>query len=463
MLTETLEKYLKALPDPNIIVALSGGADSVALLISCCDARDQLRLRGLDIAVHSYHLNHCLRGDMANRDHRFCGELSAANSVVFHSDEIDVQRLAGEWGISFESAGRRARYAGLEKLSKKLGVATVFTAHHSGDSAETFFINLFRGAGTDGLAGVPRTRKIGDTIIIRPLLDFTKQQILDFLISRDQKWMEDHTNEDSVYLRNRIRNKLIPLIEEEFGLDALKKITDAADNLATDKEYLNEMADEILREALKAGLKDGMLDVESIKFRGFHSIHRVLVPRLLKKSSEILMGSGQNIGRAQILAITGNKNPRARFEIGTGAARLDVIFRGDDLYIQKKSVAGKLRKTAPHPHGYGDLNVFKTWKADGKVDCRKYSGSRAAVDLEKIRGEIKVRTWQEGDSFVPLGMNGTKKLQDFFTDLKICEEERRSIAIVCDAEKIIWVAGLRISQLVKVNPDTEKILVLEFE
>ena len=217
----------------HVLVAVSGGADSVAMLL----ALDELkRLLGIRLTVA--HLNHHIRGNEAKKDAEFVRKLAAGLKIPFVGGDADVPRLAKSRGLSIEMAAREARYEFLADAARKKGADVIATAHTADDQAETVLLKLCRGAGSRGLSGIPRETTINGVRVVRPLLDVTRVEIESFLRRKKQAWREDRTNRDTAYLRNRVRHELLPMLESKLNPGIREALLRTADILREEDDLL---------------------------------------------------------------------------------------------------------------------------------------------------------------------------------------------------------------------------------
>lgn len=415
-----------------VLVALSGGADSVALLLGLLERKDEGAIIGLAAA----HLHHGIRGTEADEDESFVRSLCNSLEIPLISDRIDVPSIAEQNGISLELAARNERYAFLEKARIATGCQLIALGHHRDDQAETVLMHLLRGSGTDGLAGM----RFRSGRLIRPLLMTPKSDILSYLASRNQDFRSDSSNRSYDATRNRVRLYVMPVLET-INPSAKKTLSDAAFHVAEDVDYLDSLADEALR---TAGCNRNKL----------LSLPRPIRLRVLKRLLPY-----EDYTRADLLRLdsllSGQTGNRVTLKSGiiawVDATSLRFDRLGSDSFFVPLSGCGKVR--LPN----GTLSV-------SAADCAVFptNGFDAFVDADRIRGETFVRSPQSGDRFTPFGMHGSKLLSDYLTDRKVPRYER-NVPLVCDEDGILFVAGYTVDERMRVCASTEHILHYHYE
>ena len=406
------------------IVALSGGADSVALL---------LLLHEAGYHIHAAHCNFHLRNEESNRDEQFCEQLCNERNIPFHRAHFDTQTYAELHHVSIEMAARELRYKWFEQLREDIGAAGVCVAHHRDDSVETVLLNLVRGTGLRGLTGIqPR-----NGYILRPLLCVSRQDIEHYLAEKKQAFVTDSTNLEADVQRNKIRLQVIPL---------LKTINPAApDNICRTIEHLTE-AQKVL-DATNNKYKDCKVlelnELESIGSREY------IIYEWLKNYGF----NGKQI--AQIL------------EAETGGVFSSPT--GYELLVDRQRLIVEPAMKPLRPLKIPEEGTY-AMNDDLRVKVRKctaYVSKKADVatlDLEKVRFPLIVRRVEEGDQMIPFGMTGHKLLSDLMTDCKMTLFEKRRQLVVVDAQGVIvWAVGLRTDARAAVSESTKEVLEISGE
>ena len=441
-------------PGDRIIVGLSGGADSTALLHVLKELRPSM---GLDIAAA--HINHGLRGRAADEDALFCSELCKGFGIPFYLKSADIREIASSRKMTEEEAGRAVRYEFFEEVVQRTGPAKIATAHHKNDQSETILHNIIRGSGLKGLGGI---RPVRDGRFIRPLIEVTRDEILAFLEKNGLTYRVDATNLDNAYTRNRIRNMLIPLIEKEFNPAFQEALARLGDSAREDEEFLDTMARKCLAESVE--LDGGKAAIRIGIFAGYHSAmqKRILMICLNAAAPGLKDITRRSLEDTQKLVLNGRTG--AVLELPNG---IEARKAYDWCYIEQKAPKTEISSfdaplTVPGSVYLPEAGALVTCT---QADRAAFSDNPACIFIDggKVKGVLRVRRRRQGDRFQPLGMSGTKKLKDFFIDKKIPRSERDRIPLVVDDDNIIWVAGCQMSEGYKVDNRTEHILKLTVE
>ena len=415
----------------RLVLALSGGIDSMVLA-------DLLLKTQVDFVVA--HCNFHLRGAESDGDERFVYEYAEKNGIQCFVKHFDTEKYAAEQGVSIEMAARDLRYAWFEDLRQQLDYDKIAVAHHADDQAETFFINLLRGAGLRGLKGMQPQ----NGVIIRPLLWASREQIHQYTIENQILWREDRTNAESVYLRNKIRNQLLPVFEE-LQPEARQGLYKSLEHLASENELYRELLHEKLNQLIA---HDG--EIQSIPHSAFliqHSTFQLLFEWL--RQYNFNTDQCHFIFEAMQTGV-GNKYYSSTHQliIGRNELQLSEIKPFDDEETQ--IVIGEKEITSPIHLRFSQFE--KT--ADFVIDK---SPEVALLDANKIQFPLTLRHWRHGDRFHPLGMKGSKLLSDFFVDQKFTESQKQNVFLLVSADdQILWVVGHRIDDRFKVSAETNQ-------
>ncbi len=429
-------------PGGALVVGLSGGADSIALL-------DILsRLQGYNLHLIATHLNHCLRGAESDADQEFCRLLAGQYAIPFEVRRIDIKKMAEDQRLNLEDAGRRARIAFFDEIRAKYGAAAVALAHHADDQAETLLMRLLRGSGMTGLSGMAYRNDRG---YIRPLLDITRVEIEQYLRSYGIEWREDASNSDTVYLRNRIRHQLLPLLEEynpaiRAGLAATASI------IRGDEVLLRELTEQTF--AASCRIRDNSVEGSVVQLR---ALNPALRRRVLRYAFSRSAGSLERVTQRHIDALfemidSSRPNSRLAFPHGVTVLReYDrlVWVKGDD-----SSLESGFEMHISEPGCYQLPGGASIEVEVARSTTFKASSDAVYVDLNKFPFPWLVRTFRSGDRMQPFGMKGRKKVKDIFIDHKIPQSERRSIPLLYCGNDLVWVAGVCASELSRVCEDT---------
>ncbi len=442
-----LRKVLETIKENNmikagdkVVCALSGGADSLALLYALYEIKDEL-----SFSLYAAHLNHSVRGADADYDNLYVKEVCESLGVEFFEKKVNVPYLSKMRGESEEKCGRDERYAFFDEVCEKLGGGLIATGHHMNDNAETVLFNLFRGSGMRGLRGIPCKR--GN--IIRPLIGVAREETEAFLINKGVKWCEDYTNGECEYTRNNIRLVILKEVRKIFP-GAVKKINDAAKIIAIDDDCLNILAKE--SHALENGVIDGKV---------FSSLHQSLRRR-------VAINAMEEWG----VVLIDNEKIKAVCDICAGATGREydlgnnIIIVNEYAAIRKRSREEEKEKPIPVKMGESlEIKGFEgTWSIKTVDKCEKIRDNKmmAIFDADKIGGEIFVRCREDGDYIYPEKMQGKKKIKKIFIDLKIPKEIRDKMQLLTVGNEVLFIPGIRKSGNYKADENTKRYFVAQY-
>ena len=450
------EKYIKEnnLIELNekILVALSGGVDSVFLLYMLMGVRDKYRLE-----IEAFHLNHNLR-ENAIRDEMFCVRLCESLGIKLHNYSVDIRQRAECDRISLEQAGRNVRYEIITKLTQENDYNKVATAHHKDDNAETILMHIIRGSGISGLSGIPLRRKS----IIRPILDFTKVEIYHYMHENNYAYVEDETNYENDYFRNRVRNEIIPRLKQEN-----KNITRALSNLATSANLYEDYFDSIIDESKIGSYAQSYY----IKYDDLSSLHEVLQYKYIKLLTD-KFDSVDDISYVNLRSIIDMlKSKNTIWKLNVHKLIFERVY--DKLYVYRNSYS--LLKE-DYKYDIHNLGVYIFTREGFKIqltvkpldkkstNIQKYINNTTikVIDYDKIINTISIRSKNDKDMFSPLNFNGRKTINRYFIDKKIPYFMRNQIPILVDGDNVLAILGYEIDKNYKVSSDTKKILIIEF-
>jgi len=449
---ETINGYRLLKSKDIVLIAVSGGADSVALLHLLHSFQKELGL-----TLHIAHLNHMIRKGDAELDAKYVRGLALSLGIPLTVESFNVLSFAKERKIGLEVAARQIRYAFLEKVANEVGATKIALGHTADDNVETFLMRLLRGAGLKGLCGIPAKR----ARIIRPLIKVWRREIEDYVGSLKLVPRRDYTNYESKYLRNRVRLKLIPQLKI-YNLNIKEIILQTILLLTDDRQYLEIKAEEAFAQALIDFTENELvLDVEKLE-----AVDAPILSHLIRTAIEKLRGNLDNLSYAHVHDIIDHLAGKEKWELSLPGEVFVAGNRGR-LTICRQKPKGQEKKSYRYILSLpGEVVISELGKKvrasvleEGEVveaDART-----VFVDYEGLGKDLVIRNREEGDRFRPLGMKGTKKLQDLFVDEKIPVELRDAIPIIESGGKIVWVAGVRLDDRVKVSKSTKKIVKLE--
>jgi len=440
-----VKQYRLFSPGDRVLAGVSGGADSVAMLHAL-----SLLAPASDLDLVSAHLDHRIRGENSTADARFVRRLCTGLGVRCILGRSDVPCRARRKHISLEMAAREARYEFFARAAKQCQASVVATAHTADDQAETVILNLARGAGPAGLGGIPRQIVRRGLRVVRPLLGVTRKQVLAYLNANRLSWREDESNREEDHLRNRVRHQVLPLLERALNPKIRQALARTADVMREEDLWADQAAADALAACLRS---DGGLDLTAFGSRPAAEQRRVARGWLTASGVPAGLLDFDTVMRLVALA----QSRRASGEVPVGAA-WSVRKQYTALFVQRRrpgrGVTRRFRRSIGVP---GETLMpavglrVRTSVAPGVVKPKaskvgrlpaKASLSRAAVGRKKVF----VRFWQDGDRMCPLGLKGSKKLQDVFVDHKVPLLRRRETPVFECGGQIVWVPGYRVAR-----------------
>lgn len=450
---QTIKEYKMIEPKDSILIGVSGGADSVALLHLLNECKDDL-----NITIYVAHLNHLLRQD-AEIDQRFVENLCKNLGLTCFSEAIDVGIYAEKNKLNKENAGRKLRYNFYQRIAHKIGANKIALGHNADDNVETFLMHLLRGAGLQGLTGIPPQR----SNIIRPIIKIWRRDIDKFIAQLKVVPRIDHTNYESKYLRNRVRLKLIPQLKI-YNLNIKQILLQTILLLTEDSLYLDKKVKESLKE-ITINEKEYQIELDIARLR---NLEPPVQGHLIRAAIERIKGNLSELAFSHIHNISMNLYSTESWELhlpdkvfAVGNRNKLIITKEKPKTSEKKSFHYKIAVPGTILIEEANMSISATLETNkNEFNNLAPTDDIVFVDYEEVGKELTIRSRRNGDRFYPLGMKGVKKLQDFFVDKKITKEERDTIPIVESEGRIVWVAGLRIDERVKVNKNTTKLVKL---
>ena len=430
----------------RVLVAVSGGLDSVALLTLL----HQLAVP-LQIHLEAAHLDHSLRPESRD-DARFVTDLCAGLGVHLTQERLDVAATARQRKSNLEETARDVRRDFLLKTAQLRGCHLVALGHHADDQSETFLLRLLRGSRVTGLAGM---RTINGSVV-RPLLPFSRQELLDYIQSEDLVWREDLSNLDQRFTRNRIRHQLLPVLAE-FNPNIRMQLVNLCEQMQQDEAFWSDL---VVRELPKHGQWLG--DEYVLNRKGLLALPQALTGRLVRAALAKVRGDLRGITAAHtadIMTLINEGEPQGALDLpGAWVAR-----RYDVLLLRREAPATvapfSCELTSPGDYCLSENRILSVTQEESPL-----GESRRVVDFSalSLSFPLHVRSCEPGDRFRPSGMKGTKKLQDLFVDLKLTREERQNALVLVKDNEILWVVGMRRSEEQRPLPG-EQVLRLEIK
>jgi tRNA(Ile)-lysidine synthase len=434
----------------KVLVGLSGGADSVCLTAVLKKLSQQFKL-----SLHAVYIDHGLRPEEIPDEIRFCKEFCRGMDISFSEEKLDVKSYAAGKGLNMQEAARDLRNQALEYLAQEIKADRIALGHNLYDQVETFFMRVMRGSGRKGLSSIPPVRGI----FIRPLIDIDREEIEDYLSKENIGFITDSSNLKEDYLRNRLRNKLIPMLKE-IEPSIMKTLAHTTDVFRKEEEYFDIAVTKAMMKLITRK-SDTSIELFLLPLEGMAP---VLLRRVLRRSIDETRGL-RGIGFVHIEDIMGlimRGKPGDRLYLPKD---IRVIKQYATLLITTEQPA-QLGEYVLESEGETHLKeaelVLKASVSDRQE--RSLDGKNGiALDAEKVTFPLLVRARKDGDHFYPLGFGRKKKLQDFFVDEKVPRDERNTVPIVTSGGKVVWVAGMRGDERAKPTEETKKFLVLELK
>ena len=420
----------------RLLVAVSGGPDSVVLL-------DALHREGFSVVIA--HCNFHLRGEASNEDAEFVKSLATKYQVPYCQIDFDTEKVAEERKVSIEMAARDLRYEWFEQMADEHKCDLIAVAHNADDTVETFFLNLTRGSGLQGLSGMAQLRGR----IVRPLLKVSRKLIMEYISEYNLQYRIDATNLETIYTRNKIRHKLIPQFEE-INPSFLDTMANNMRFIASAQSIVEAYAVEAYKNVVKHENERVIFDLKELKkYQGIDTLLFIwLAPYGF--SSDVVMqlyhSLFDNLSGKQFFSATHRIIvERETLELGVRSEELGV--RSEEFVISQ--VDALLEIPIRLEINEVDIADFELIK----------SANVACVDADKLQYPLCLRHWQQGDWFIPFGMKGRKKLSDFFVDKKFSTNEKEQLWLLTSGEDIVWVVGHRVDARYAVTAKTKKIKI----
>lgn len=421
-------------PSKTYLLACSGGLDSICL-------GELLSLASVPFEVA--HVNFQLRSEESDGDQNFVRNWAKEKNAVFHTIRVDTNSVAEKRGISTQMAAREIRYDWFEEICTERNLEGIVLAHHQDDQLETVFLNLLRGTGIEGIYGMADRRGK----LIRPLLPFSRKELEEFALSQHLIWREDSSNSKLDYKRNKLRHAILPSLYD-FAPDAKSNLLTSLTRLTDTGKAFTGLVENWLASHIQ--------EIEGVQF--------LSIPSLLSTQGTVsiiyfwLRSYGFNSDQAQSIHESLQKGESGKlFESSTYLVNVD----RDQVYL-----APILEKFNPITFTAQDIQFSIP---DGKFDILKLSTpssidtkkENAMLDLERLKFPLTIRTWEQGDRFIPLGMKSSKKVSDFLIDLKVPLLKKRDVKVLISDQEIAWVVGYRIADWAKTTAATREILYLK--
>jgi len=461
---ETIRKYNLLQPGESVVVAVSGGPDSVALLAAL-----HLLAPEYSLELVVAHLNHGLRKE-AMAEELFVKHLAEAYGQPFESESVNIRDLGRQWGKSLEDAARDARYVFLDRVAGKYGAGKIALGHHRQDQAETVLMNLIRGSGLEGLKGMMPKRA---EKYIRPLLFVDRGEILRFLRDRKADFVLDESNESPCFLRNRIRHRLLPALRQDFNPRMDRGLSHLAEMVRLEDQFMEQTVDDLLT---RWGI--GPADERPFfSLQALRGVHEAVQNRVIKRLLESFCPEGKGIAYSHVMAVRKLMLGRQPSAVLTLPFFIRVKREYDKVSIcrcdRKSAVTLMPERTTDYAYPVavpGEVRIVETGatvrlslldRVGGIPRDLRQEPSVAFMDYDKILHPLEIRNIRPGDRIQPLGMTGSKKVKALFIDEKIPRWERSRIPFLLDGRSILWIGGGRLCDSARVTDWTTRVLKAE--
>ncbi len=446
-----------------VVVAVSGGPDSVALLHLLCEWRE-IHSLGLHVA----HFDHGVRGAESVKDALFVENLARDLGLPFHLGRGDVSSFKREHGLSPEEACRELRFRFLRETAVASGAQKVALGHTADDQAEELLLRLIRGSGTRGLSGMAFLR---EGIFVRPLLNASRKDIISFLVARNLSFRKDASNDAQEFLRNRIRHNLLPLLERDFNPRIKESLVRTASIVRSDDAFLNEVTEETWARVARRDGAHGTGGVV-VDLKAFGEVPRAIQMRLLRKGLELSGSRMKEIGFRHLESVQ-------RLAGGSGAYRRISLPGG--VWVERSYQQLRFYKRLPveltgfwhtvdcpgtlllPEFGYSiTFEVIGRSELPGSFGLS--NGHRVSYfDYKQARFPLVVRSLRPGDRFRPSGMGGSQKIKDYFINAKIPRPVRHTVPVVVQGNRVVGIVGWRTDDAAIVTEETKQILKISLD
>ncbi len=468
---DTIRLYHMVQSHDSILIAVSGGPDSVALLYALHHLSSHFTLK-LGVA----HINHQLRAEDAEMDEQFVQSLARQMDLPFYLKKCDVRHYAKTNRLSLEDAARKVRYDFFFHTLQKNSYSRIATAHHLDDNAELILMNLLRGSGKSGISGIPPVRR---KIIIRPLIRISKKEILTFLSENSLPYRLDQTNQDVSFTRNRIRHRLIPELQSGYNPKIMEALNRMSSIIQPEEEWIDNMVDHETNRLIVSSSDQSI----QISISGFIEKPMPLQRRIARKITQKVKGNLQKITLKhidEILLLISKAKDNSQLHlpdnIGVNISGNHACWTNRERVARPPKIDSKRSDGLAFCYTISDLNdlpkTIVIHEAGVKIqfsilsrmhvsELDQHQKNVALMDMNQLHLPLTIRNCIPGDRFTPLGMTGSQKISRFFINHKVLRKNRLGNPILLSENRIIWLAGYQIGDSMKITPKTSTILKAE--
>jgi len=438
---EHINENLSFLKNKKVLIAISGGIDSTVLAHIFHD---------LHFDITFAHCNFRLRGKESNKDEEFVKKLGIKLQAPTFSIQFDTEEYAAKHGISTQMAARDLRYTWFQQIVSENNIDYILTAHQKDDVIETFLINLTRGTGLDGLTGIPEIN--GN--IVRPLLLFSRNEILIYATRNKLKWREDSSNSSIKYVRNKIRHKVVPFLKE-LNPNLLDTFSNTLENLKGSQQIIHDCIENVKEKTISTHGDNVHFDIKQLKKLNnpkvylYELLHKYgftewddVTDLLVAQSGKQVYSNSHRLLKDRdylILSKIENSNNKLSYQINEHTSKIST-----PIHLKLKKVEVSFNTINHQNKVFYELSLAKN--------------NAVSIDYDKIQFPLSIRKWQKGDLFYPIGLNGKKKVSKFFKDEKFSLIEKEKTWLLCSKNEIVWIIGRRLDNRFKVSKSTSTIL-----
>ncbi|MHC4726363.1 MAG: tRNA lysidine(34) synthetase TilS [Planctomycetota bacterium] len=449
----------------KVLLAVSGGADSTALLYAISSLSSKNIFRSELLCAH---INHQLRAAAADSDEDFVLAQAARLKLAVTTRRVDVHKFAADEKLSIETAARQLRIKNLIEIAKTNDCTAIATAHQKNDNAETILQRLSRGTGFRGLGGIWPMRIFNyEFRFVRPLLCVDRIQIIKYLQQKNLKWRRDHTNADCTFRRNYIRHRLLPRLQQNCTGSLVEQLSDLSESARRFYKLLCRRADEVWLKTANCSDKKVTLDIKTLLAQ-----QQPVIIELIRRGFTVLGCGERNLTQyhyQRILQLAQQNTSGRKIDLPgecvVGAEYGKLIFtRPEKKSLSAGLIDKSIKLQIPGQTRFGEYSIEAAVFQADEEEFNKFKAQKNTFverfDLKKIKPPLLIRSRKAGDRFIPLGLDQEKKVGKFLTAAHVPRQTRQKLLIVTDSEKIIWLWPIRTSQQTKVTDATRKILQL---